>query len=71
MILNMLALVMIGKINQKLPEDQRVGYFGWSSRIKKQYRALYPESRWLLAVRTCEILMFASFALLVWIIFKG
>lgn len=64
--LNMLALIMIGKINQKLPLDERVSYFNWGSGIKKQYRGLYPESNLIIIVRVCEILLILCFVALFW-----
>jgi hypothetical protein len=39
----------IGEINRKLPEDQRISYWGIYAekyaRIKKEYRRLYPNGR--------------------------
>jgi hypothetical protein len=66
--LNMLALVMIGKINEKVPEGERVGYFGWSSGIKKRYRLLYPDSKLIVAVRICEVLMIVCFIVVIWFV---
>ncbi len=67
---NMLALVMIGKINQKVPESERVGYFGWSSGIKKRYRLLYPDSKLIFAVRICEVSMIVCFIVGIWFVMK-
>lgn len=44
---NFLFYVMIGRINLKLPENERVGYFGFFSknfRVLNEYRHLYPSS---------------------------
>jgi hypothetical protein len=65
-ILNMLALVMIGMINHKLAPDQRISYFHWGSGIKKQFRTLYPDSKLTIAVRLCEISLVSSFIVLLW-----
>lgn len=43
---NFLFYVMIGQINVKLPEEQRIGYFwfdfGKNARVFREYRRLYP-----------------------------
>ena len=63
---------MIGKVNQKLPEDQQIGYvFFYPSkafRITREYKRLYPHSH-LNAVRVAltvvgGILIIASAAVL-------
>lgn len=65
-ILNMFALVMIGRINEKLEPDRRVSYFHWGSGIKKQFRQLYPESKLLVVVRLCELGLVLGFVGLLW-----
>ena len=39
---------MVGKVNQKLPEDQRTGYLGFypakAFRITREYKRFYPHS---------------------------
>ena len=67
-ILNMLALVMIGMINQKVTPEQHVSYIHWGSGVKKQFRNLYPESNLLVLVRLCEVGLVLSFIALLWAI---
>lgn len=65
-VLNMLALVLIGKINEKVQPDKRVSYFVWGSGIKKQFRQLYPDSKLLVVMRLCEAGLLLSFIFLIW-----
>jgi uncharacterized membrane protein YdcZ (DUF606 family) len=37
---NMLAIAAVGKINEKLPEGQRVSYIWWNADILAKYRRL-------------------------------
>jgi len=62
---NMLALIMIGKINEKVEPDQRISYFFWGSGIKKRFRELYPGSWLLAALRGCELGLVLSFVVIV------
>jgi hypothetical protein len=55
-LLNMLALVIIGKINEKVPEHERMGYLWWGTGILKRYRAIYPNGRLALLFWVGEIL---------------
>ena len=65
---NMLYLVMIGKINEKVPKNKRISYFRWGSGVKKQFRELYPTSRLLLAVNIFQALFLPTFAVGAWVI---
>jgi hypothetical protein len=65
-ILNQLALVMIGKINEKLEPDRRISYFHWGSGIKQQFRQLYPDSKLIVVVRVDELGLVLSFVGLLW-----
>jgi hypothetical protein len=65
-ILNMLALVMIGRINEKLEPDKRINYFHWGSGIKKQFRQLFTDSKLLVCgarVRAGSCLELCSYPL--------
>jgi hypothetical protein len=46
---NLLLYVIVGRINEKVPENQKVSYLGWHPdkyrRVLKEHRRLYPESR--------------------------
>ena len=63
---NMLALVIIGQINEKVPENERLSYFGWDLRIRKRHKQLYPKSKLVLFFDLCWILMVVCFPILLW-----
>jgi hypothetical protein len=62
---NMLSLIMIGKINERVPENERISYFRWGTEVRKKYKQLYPASKLALLVDLCFVLMLFSFLLLV------
>jgi hypothetical protein len=68
---NMIALVIVGQINEKVSPDQKVSYLGWSSRIRKQHRQLYPESKLVLLFDICIILMFVCFFGFCWFLLSA
>ncbi len=63
---NMLALIIIGEINQKVSEGQRISYFWWGTGIRKQHRWLYPDSKLVLLFDTCWISLVLCFPILLW-----
>jgi hypothetical protein len=62
---NMLALIIVGEINQKVPEDRQVSYFWHGSTIRKQHRLFYPESKLVLFLDLCTVLLISRFVLAV------
>jgi hypothetical protein len=63
---NMLALVMVGQINLKAPENERVHYAGWGLSIGKKHRELHPDSKLSHAFYLCFGLMTVCFPILLW-----
>ena len=61
----MILLIMIGKINERLPETQRMSYFGWGTSVRKKFKQLYPGNRLILLHDSCLGLMILSFIFLV------
>ena len=59
---NTLALVIVGKVNEKLPESQRVSYIWWNAAILKRYRSLYPGGKLASLHKVCVIGMGVCFA---------
>jgi len=51
---SILSIVMIGRVNEKLPEGQRVSYLRWGP-IRKLHRQLYPESKLVLVYDLCTV----------------
>ena len=37
---NMMAYVMVGQINQKLAESERLSYWGWDLTIRRKHKQL-------------------------------
>jgi hypothetical protein len=66
---NMISFAMIGKINERVPESERISYFWWGTEVRKRFKELYPESRLTLLLDLCVILMVVSFLVLlrVWV----
>lgn len=62
---NMLSFIMIGKINERLPENERISYFRWGTEVRKRYKQFYPASKLALLVDLCFVLMLFSFLLVV------
>ena len=62
---NMLSFIMIGKINELVPENERISYFWWGTEVRKTYRRLYPTGKLALLADLCLILMVLSFLLLI------
>jgi hypothetical protein len=63
---NMLSLIMIGKINERVPENERISYFRWGTEVRRRYKQLFPESRLALLFDLCVILMALCFPFLIW-----
>lgn len=63
---NMISLVMIGKINEHLPEGERMSYLGgggWN--VRGRFKRLYPESKLVLLHDLCVVLLVLCFLVLV------
>ena len=66
---NMISFAMIGKINERVLESERISYFWWGTEVRKRFKKLYPESRLTLLLDLCVVLMVVSFLVLlrVWV----
>ena len=62
---NIVSFVMIGKINVRLPEDQRVSYLWWGTEVRKTFKRLYPGDRLVLLLDGCVFVMIGCFICLV------
>ncbi len=40
---NMISFMMIGKINERSPERERISYFRWGTEVRTRFKQLYPE----------------------------
>lgn len=62
---NMVSFIMIGKINERVPENERISYFWWGTKVRKRYKQLYPAGKLALLANVCLILMVLCFLLLI------
>ncbi len=42
---NMISFIMIGKINERAPENERISYFWWGTEVRRRFKSLYPDSK--------------------------
>jgi hypothetical protein len=65
-----LMYAMIGEVNRKLPDGQRIGYlfghYGKYRRLFREYRRLYPNGRLGLYCKITGALGMASMAAFAW-----
>jgi hypothetical protein len=50
---NMISFMMIGKINERVPENERISYFWWGTEVRKRFKRLYPDSKLTLLLDLC------------------
>ena len=62
---NILSFVMIGKINERVPESGRISFFWWGAEVRKRYKHLYPAGKLALLSDLCLLLMVLCFLLLI------
>lgn len=65
-IANMLALVIVGRINERAAENEKVSYLLWNASIRKRYKKLYPEGKLVYVFDLSVALMFACVPLALW-----
>ena len=57
---NMISFAMIGRINERVPENERISYFRWGMEVRQRFNQLYPSSKLSLVLNLCIILMLVS-----------
>lgn len=62
---NMISFVMIGKINARSPESERISYLWWGTQVRKRFKQLYPENKLVFLLDLCVVTMILSFLLLI------
>jgi hypothetical protein len=62
---NMLYFMMIGKINERAPENERISYFWWGTEVRKRYKQLHPASKLVLLADLCVMFMVPCFLFLI------
>ena len=62
---NTLSFIMIGKVNERVPENERISYFWWGTEVRRRFKQLYPESRLVFLRDLCVVLMAVCFVFLI------
>jgi len=62
---NVISFLMIGKINQRVPQGARISYFWWGTDIRKRFKQLYPGNRLVLVLDSCVVVMILCFILVI------
>ena len=62
---NMVSFIMIGKINERSPENARISYLWWGTDVRKRFKRLYSGNRLVLLLDSSVVLMFLCFVLLI------
>ena len=60
---NMIFFVMIGKINTRLPESERISYVFWGTEVRTQFKRLFPGHKLILLLDACMVLMIVGLVL--------
>jgi hypothetical protein len=61
---NVISFVMIGKINERVPESRRISYVWWGTDVRTRFRQLYPENRLVLLLDSCVAMTVLCFIVL-------
>ena len=62
---NMLCFIMIGKINERVPESERISYLWWGTGVRAKFKQIYPGNKLVLLLDSCVVLMVLTFVLLI------
>jgi len=64
-IANMIDLVLIGMINSRVPEGERVSYAWQRGDVRNRFKTLYPGNKLIYVPGVCAIVMVVCFISLV------
>lgn len=62
---NILSFVMVAKVNERVPEAERISYLRWDTEIQKRYKEFYPTSKLPILVNICVVIMLVGSAFVV------
>jgi hypothetical protein len=62
---NMISFIMIGKINERLPESERISYFWWGTEVRKRFKQLHPGNKLVFLLDSCVVMMIVCFIFLI------
>jgi hypothetical protein len=69
---NMVSFIMIGKINVRLPEGERISYIRWGTEVRKRFKELYPGNKLVLLLDSClGVVVLCSILLIRFWVFSG
>ena len=54
---NMIFLIMIGKINERLSEGERISYFAGGTEVRKRFKQVYPGNRLVFLLDSSVVMM--------------
>lgn len=60
---NMISFTMIGKINERVPENERISLIWWGTEVRTRFKQLYPGNRLVLLHDYCVVVMILCFIL--------
>jgi len=58
---NMISLAMIGKVNSRLPDSEKLSYLWWGTEVRKRFKQLYPGDKLVYALDACVVVVVISF----------
>ena len=64
MLANTVPVVMIGKINERVPDNERISCLRWGTEVRRRFKELSPRNRLVVVLDSCVLAMILSFVLL-------
>jgi hypothetical protein len=58
---NALCFIMIGKINERVPETERISYLCWGTDVRREFKQLCPGNKLVLLLDSFTVLMILCF----------
>ncbi len=58
---NIISMVMIRKINARLPSGERISYYWWGGEIRARFKRAFPNDKLVLLHDCCVVAMGLSF----------
>ena len=62
---NMTSFIMIGKLNERLPSNERISYLWWGSEVRTRFKRLYPRNKLVWLHDSCVVLMIVCFVMVI------
>ena len=68
---NLISFAMIGKINERVPGNERISYLRWGTEVRRKFKQLYPGDRLVVLLDACIVLMVLGFIAMLIVDFGG